>query len=130
MSVSDATDALCIAIDNALADSKIDASEAVTIAKGAFWDLHTAIAATGDDSEERKASWITAARAVYDKSLAPLDIPGVNNLIERLFVDPGLGKLVPAVVGWVFDKAEQGSGWLSAWLESAALDLFKAAKGE
>ena len=130
MLISEATDAFCKQLDEALADMKLTAQESYDLVRGPAFALHQAIRANGGDSAERKAEWVAAAQKIYDQSLAPIDIPSVNNMIERFFVDPYGRKALSWLVGVLFNLVEDGVDWAYDLIERGFLEFFKAAKGE
>lgn len=53
--------------------------------------------------EEKKSAVLAAVDHWYAEQIAPLDLPGVPELIEGAIVDPALGSLAHALVAGAFD---------------------------
>lgn len=53
--------------------------------------------------EEKKVAVLAAVDRWYAGEIAPLDLPGVPELVERAIVDPALGSLAHALVSGAFD---------------------------
>ena len=58
------------------------------------------LAESGDLRDEVVAGTVK----IYDEVIAPIDIPGVPNFIEKTVLDPALGKAIPGIVGAIYDS--------------------------
>lgn len=78
----------------AVADKRVSPSEGVHLF-GDFLKVGEEVAAslaTAEDSVFEE--FIADCEKVYDDKIAPIDIPGVGNFIERIAVDPTLRRLI------------------------------------
>ncbi len=76
--------------------------ELLTLAAGSFVKVTEALT-EGVDDAAKKAAVLKACETFYQQVLAPLDIPGVPNLLESTIVDPLLGKVASVVMSGIID---------------------------
>ncbi len=57
-----------------------------------------------DSGVAKKSVALEGVDYFYDTVIKPIDLPGVNNWIERKFVDPAIGRLVHDLADTAIDK--------------------------
>lgn len=82
-------------------------SEATKLFTEAIGEIVKILQTTGGTGAEKRAAAIQAAQAFYDNVLAPIDIPGIPNLIVEPIVDKTIGGFIPAIVGGLIDGMVQ-----------------------
>lgn len=89
----------------AAADGRVTLKEWWNLVVGAVMEFAAkAYEFSNLEPEKRKALIIEGVQLLYDKVIAPLDIPGIPNIIENTVVDPLIGKAINPIVSALIDQ--------------------------